>query len=205
MRQFLPTLGVAFLVGCTGLVAPRPPTYSEECVPSSDYYLKMASSLRDVTPLEDVPQDPQEAYAKALVYLEEHEVSISTKGDGDPTADFTTTLPGQIFLSAKFSALPIQYQAATLWHEIVHVNQWERMGKDVFIQHYAYSEGRWALEVPAYRQSLRLVRKFGMDPSAYESYKTGRFNALYDKYALGTMPRECAEEHTLAIWGLDDA
>jgi len=163
----------------------------------------MSLETQDMADVSEVPEDPQDAYDEASRRLERHNVVIRQKGEGDPTAMFTTTLPGKIFLSSWFDEMDIRLQAATLWHELVHVKQWERMGQDVFVQHYAFTEGRWALEVPAYRQDLRILRHFGVSTEILDDYADERFLDLYEGYGLGTMPKECAEKLSFEAWKLE--
>ena len=202
MKRLIPVFLLA-LAACDGLKPPRPPTYNESCVPSHDHYVVMANDQQDMMDVSSIPTDPQEAYDAGLAVLQEHGVEVVTKGDKDPTASFTTTLPGKIFLSANFDKQDIRIQAETLWHEYVHVLQWERMGEVDFVQYYAFTEGRWALEVPAYRQGFRVLRHVGVPEEKLDPYLQDRFLSLYEKYGLQVMPQECAEKLTFDIWNQD--
>lgn len=194
-------LGV--LTGCQdSLLPPRPPSYDKACVPSHDYYVRMAHDTQDMG-TDPIPADPREAIAKALLDLEDRGVVVSEKSKSDPTAEFSMALPGRVLLSHGFYMMDDRMQAATLWHELVHVRQWERLGERNFLRHYVMAEGRWALEVPAYRESLRVMRHFEMSEDGLKKAAKGQFDSLYEKYGIGTMPRECTEQMTFTIWDLD--
>lgn len=193
-----------FLCACVGYSVPRPPEYSEACEPTHDYYYRMAHSTQDMIPLHEIPKDPQEALDLAKQKIGERGIEILQKGEGDPTHMFTTTLPGQIYLAYGFDESDAWLQAATLWHELVHVNQWERMGEDSFVEHYAFPDGRLALETPAYRQTFMVLRHFGAQEEKLLPFQQKTFDALYEGYGLGIIPRECAEKMTFEVWGIDN-
>lgn len=203
--RHLPQFGLFLLLAaCVGFGVPTPPEYSDACVPTHDYFYRMAHDTQDMIPLSEIPKDPEEARKKVLAEIEKHGVEILQKGDKDPTAQYTTTLPGQIYLAAGFYESDEWLQVATLWHELVHIHQWERMGEQAFVEHYAFAEGRWALETPAYRQDFMVLRHFGADEDAVLAFQKKRLVALYEGYALGTMPRNCVEKYTFEIWGIDN-
>jgi len=153
-----------------------------------------------------VPSDPQEAYDAALVEIDRLGLKLvpkaevgSTKWDG-----FTTTFPDRILLDPKWEERTVESQAAILWHEIVHKKQWDDFGQDAMTFRYAVAEGRWGLEVEAYRESFRVLRNFGWSEDRLGSEYKSRVESLWEGYFLQPMP-DCMKAKTIEIWKKDAA
>jgi hypothetical protein len=198
----LATLGV---FGCPGVAGhvPRPPTY-ENCVPSDPFYHDLAASTDDLSEPEEIPSNPHEALILAEQEIADNGISIEPKAQGmEDWSKFTTTFPDTIFVSVEFPDMDESERAEILWHELVHVRQYDRIGTKSFLLMYALAEGRWALEVAAYRESDRVWRLFGASEEDVQVRAARRADSLYDRYELGLMPRECAVSRAVEVWALD--
>jgi|GEM_PF-2308410 len=203
-RYLLPLVTLAVL-GCPGLAGrvPRPPTY-EECVPSHSFYHDLAASTEDLSEPGEIPSDPHEALLLVEQELADLGISIEPKAQGmEDWSKFTTTFPDTIFVSVSFPDMEEAEKAEILWHERAHVQQYDRFGVEDFIVVYAFAEGRWALEVAAYRESDRVARLFGATEEQIQARAARRADNLYDEYELGLMPRECAVSRAVEVWALD--
>jgi hypothetical protein len=107
-----------------------------------------------------------------------------------------------ILLAPDWEERSVKSRAATMWHEIVHKRQWDDLGRDVMTVRYAVAEGRWSLEVEAYRETFRILRLFGATEEELEPLYKRRVDSLWDSYYLGSMP-DCMKARTIEIWKRD--
>lgn len=198
-------LALASLVSC-GFVSrvKAPPTYDEDCRPSDPFWLKVAGETTDLAPEGAIPSDPQEAYDKALAEVERLGLRLVSKREvGHRQWDgFSSTLPDTIFLAPDWDSKSVDDQARILWHELVHKRQWDRLGREAFLALYVTAEGRWALEVVAYRESFRVHRVFGVPNDQILSALPARADFLYQEYHLHSMP-VCTQELSVEVWAQD--
>lgn len=202
-----------FLVACPGFTydAPRPPTWDDECKMSEPYYMDLAMGTQFLAKEGVIPSDPEEALAAAKKYIADKDVDIEYKADGiEDWSKFNTTFPTVIYVTKDFDSYQIEIQAVILWHEVDHLREYEEMGPKVFFQHYAFAEGRWALEVQAYRDGFRVMRLLGMSESNIRARMTTQAESLFVGYELGQvnengpgMPKKCAVDVAIDIWTTD--
>lgn len=191
------------LTGCPTFTADvaRPPTYDDNCTPSDQFYWELAASTVDMAATGEIPTDPMEAYKLALQEVEERNVKIIPKAQGmEDWSKFNTTFPKKIYTSKEYNSYSDAGKAVVLWHEIVHLREYDRHGAAKFFTMYAFAEGRWALEVQAYRQSYRIRRLWGEDEESIRADMHPRIEEIYDAYDLSMMPRECAIQGAIGIW-----
>jgi len=182
---------------------PRPPSY-EDCVPTHRFYHDLAASTEDMSAPGEVSSDPDVALDRVLDDLESQGIALVPKASGiEDWSKFTTTFPDTIFLGRDFPTWSVAERAEILWHERVHVREYERLGVERFLVVYAFAEGRWALEVQAYRESFRVMRTFGISEDVVLGLMRPRAESLYDNYDLDQMPRECAVQGAIDVWMLD--
>jgi hypothetical protein len=118
------------------------------------------------SPLE-IPSDHQEAFEEAKRRIVKAGWGFKERsGITEHSRKFTMTLRKNIWLSDKFDGYHVAHKAAILWHEYIHVKQRQRWGHAKFLSRYATARGRWLIETPAYRMSLRV----------YEKLSDGEFN-----------------------------
>jgi len=109
---------------------------------------------------EEIPTEIPWAYRKA--YQRVLDAGWDFKNRSGTTAHgrkFTMTLRRTIWLASDWEEKHEGHKAAILWHELVHIAQRKAMGDAKFLAMYATVGGRWELEVPAYRMSLRVYEK----------------------------------------------
>lgn len=214
MRQrylHLLIVAVAFFFGGTACTfakknLPMPPVYDQACQPSDPVYLNWALETDDLAEPGEIPSDPQEALDKALRIVKEKGIKIVEKEvTGQDKLDrFTTTMPRTIYVKPGFFDQEIADQAATMWHELVHVRQWQRIGRAVMGARWTvYAEGRWSLETVAYRESFRIYKLFGRSDAWIRDFAPKRAESFYESYALSGMPKECMVKITSEIWTMD--
>lgn len=186
-------------VGC--FPPPGRPVYAPDtCVPSADDYAELARDTRDHPRLVEISADPAVALGQALDEVRRLDLELRRKPTTSTELDgFSTTLPGVIWLAADWDEKPLAEQSWLLWHEIVHAKQWRRLGLKRFLMLYAVPEGRWALEVAAYRFSFLLQLHHGEDPELVRDRVQEKARRLHGEYRLGDMPA-CASEGAAAIW-----
>jgi hypothetical protein len=193
------------LAGCPGPVVKvhAPPQYADG-VPDDLFYENLALRTQEMAPEGFIPSDPEEAYRLALQELESRGIKIVPKADGfEAWSKFNTTFPTTIYVSNTWDEKTNALKGATLWHELVHVREYDYHTPLQMALMYATSEGRWALEVQAYRESFRVRRIFGVPEEEIREAMRPRAEFLYEEYELGTMPREYAVEKAIEIWMLD--
>lgn len=204
------TLASAFLASGTGCASlkdlPLPPTYNDRCEPSSTIYLEWAMDTQDLAKAGEIPANPVHAVEKALRLIDESGWKIVEKASvGQDKLDrFTTTSAKHIFVKPGFFKQGSESQAKTLWHELVHIRQWQRLGRGKMGARWAiYAEGRWALETVAYRESFRVMSIFGASEQMLRTYAPKRANSFYEEYQLSGMNKKCMIELTTHVWTTD--
>ena len=205
MRRIAAVSLVLGLLGCPGFTegVPRPPTY-EECKPSDPFYWDMANATVDMAGPAEIPSDPIEAFKVAQEQIDDRKVKIIPKVDGfEDWSRFNTTFPDTIYTSKDYPNYSDAGKAAVLWHELVHVRQYDRHRAAKFFTMYAFAEGRWAIEVQAYRESYRVRRLWGDDEENIREAMRSRAEMLYKEYELWQMPEECAIQGAIDIWMQD--
>ena len=212
MNKLFP-LPLLLLAGCPGFTydAPRPPTWDDECKMSEPYYMDLARGTQFLAKEGEIPSDPHMALEKARMLISDWDVDIEYKADGiEDWSKFNTTFPTVIYVTKDFDSRSIEIQAVILWHEVDHLREYKEMGPAVFFQHYAFAEGRWALEVQAYRDGFRVMRLLGMSESSIRAKMTDQAESLFVGYELGQvnengpgMPKKCAVDVAIDIWTTD--
>jgi hypothetical protein len=207
MRKVLASLlvGSLFLVGgCRTLSSVKvhgPPQYDEQGVPSDPYYENVARRTSEMAEEGVIPTDPHEAHVAAMQLVEEAGVDIVPKAEGiEQWEKFTTTFPKTIFVAKNWDEMDEATQAVVLWHEIVHLREYEAHTPLLMGLMYATAEGRWAIEVQAYRESFRVRRLFGQSEEEIQARMLPTAEKLYEAYELGAMPREYALDKAVEIW-----
>ena len=191
--------------GCPGVTVHAPPRYADDGTPSDSYYEDLARATSEMAPDGVIPADPHEAYLLAMQEIEDNGIEIVPKADGhlEQWTKFTTTFPTKIFVAANWDEKSEDVQAEILWHEIVHVREYDKHTPLLMGLMYVTAEGRWALEVQAYRESFRVQRLFGVSEERIQARMEPRAEALYKSYELGTMPHDYAIGKAVEIWMLD--
>jgi hypothetical protein len=64
----------------------------------------------------------------------------------------------RLFLAGDWNQTPPMYQARTLVHEFVHIEQRKRLGRAKFQLAYARPGNAWAFECQAYREGIDFMR-----------------------------------------------
>lgn len=193
------------ITGCKslGVRVHAPPTYADG-VPSDTYYEKLAAETTDMSAEGQIPSDPHEAYLLAKQEIDDNGIEILPKAEGVEQWDrFTTTFPTKIFVAKGWDEYTEDRKAVILWHELVHVREYDRHTPLLMGLMYVTAEGRWALEVQAYRESFRVERLFGVPEDRIRENMQATAENLYEGYELGTMPREYAIGKAIEIWMLD--
>ena len=205
-RIFL-TLLISVAAACGPLRSVRvqaPPQYADG-VPSDLHYEKLAERTQEMALEGTIPDDPAEAYRVALALLEERGVQVVPKAtSGSEQWDaFTTAFPKTILVATDWNDLSETARATVLWHELVHLRQYEEHGELLMGLMYVTAEGRWSMEVQAYRESFRVKRVLGESEDLIREGMKRRAASLYNSYELGAMPREYAINKAVEIWMLD--
>jgi len=214
MKKLL-LLPLLLLTACPGFYeAPRPPTWDgDTCQPSEPYYLDLAKGTEYLARKGEIPDDPEMALELVKTAISEKGVEIVPKAEGlEAWEKFTTTFPDKIYVSKDFDSSGVPAQASILWHEMVHLREYEDLKPKKFFQHYLFAEGRWALEVQAYRETFRVKRLWGVDEDVIQAQMVRTAESLYEGYELGQvaengtgMPHQCAVDVAVQIWMLDAA
>ena len=210
MNKILASLTVIlmfFMTGCPhglpeGIAGP--PSY-ENGAPQDPHYEEMAMRTSEMAAEGEIPSDPHEAWLLAMQEIEDQGIRIVPKAEGIEKWDkFTTTFPSKVFVSKDWDDKDEATQAIILWHEIVHLREYDAHTPLVMgVIYLSVSEARWALEVQAYRESFRVMRLFGMEEEQIQKRMRPRAERLYVGYELSTMPKDYALDKAVEIWMLD--
>jgi len=210
MRTLLKSFAVGFVLfgtGCphgppAGLVGP--PVYDENGAPTDPFYEELAKRTSEMASEGEIPSDPHEAYLVAMQEIEDNGIKIVPKAEGiEQWEKFTTTFPTKIYVAKNWDEKSEAVQAQILWHEIVHVREYDTHTPLMMGFMYVVPEGRWALEIQAYRESYRVERLFGVPEEKIRAALEPRAEFLYESYELRAMPHDYAIKKAVEIWMLD--
>ena len=118
----------------------------------------------------------------------------------------TTTLAFTLYLGHGFDDKDPIEQAALLWHENVHANQWRDLGL-IFAARYLNAKWRWAYEIQGYRQQYRIYRAFELSDAKVSKMilrLPGHFQG--DLYKMGRLKTSQLNTETIKAMekGLDN-
>jgi hypothetical protein len=150
-----------------------------------------------------IPSDPKKALAMAEAELKKAGYKfVRRTSTFDHGRKFTMTLRKRIALSGKWDTYSTDKKAEILWHELVHVRQRKAWGHTKFLRRYATAEGRWMIEVPAYRESIRMKKLFAKKYTKknVEDYVEAKIDSMRDSYALKRLSKSHYERETRKIW-----
>lgn len=113
------------------------------------------------------------------------DLRITTKTSTSKTwSKMTTTFYKEIRLGTGFALQPEWAQAMIWAHEMVHGNQWRKMGRATFGTRYLDTRWRWIIEMQAYRMSIHIRERIGIPQAATVTYIQQKPNDLWDAYAF---------------------
>jgi hypothetical protein len=120
---------------------------------------------------------------------------------GSRFSKMTTTYYKEIRVGDGWAGYTPPKKASILKHEIVHAKQWRHYGRGTFGARYIFSARfRWAMEVQAYRESVRAYRTLGAKESWLRTYATKDVpDILWQNYMLGVLRKGDVYEHTAKI------
>lgn len=196
---------VLLVTGCPrgATEVPELPMYIEG-LPTTRYFENLAYETSEMAPEGAIPRDPEEALAEAQRLIKERHIRVLPKAEGhEGWGKFTTTFPRKIYVATYYEDLGPKFKASTMWHELVHVRQYDRHTPKYMGMLYLTAEGRWALEVQAYRETFRAMRLFGVPEKAIQEQMVPTAEMLYEYYELGSMPRDYAITKAVEIWMTD--
>lgn len=151
----------------------------------------------------DIPKDPQEAYDKAVELLKKAGYKLKHKrGITKNGMDFTTTLSRTIWLAGNWESRSLESKAKILWHELVHTRQRKAWGFTKFVWRYKSAEGRWRMEVPAYRESIRAMQAIGKGASdkKVRDWIERRMKNMRSSYKLTKLDKSQYNRETKKVW-----
>jgi len=151
---------------------------------------------------EKIPEDPDDSLALTKALLKKAGYKFCRrKGTFEHGRKFTMTLRRRIALSANWDKYSTAKQAEILWHELVHVRQRKSWGHAKFLRRYVTAEGRWLIEVPAYRESIRAKKALeDYDSGKVKKYIEFKVGSLWKNYKLGRLHKDQYEKETEEIW-----
>jgi len=94
----------------------------------------------------------------------------------------TTTFRWNIRAGQDYESLSTQRKALVLAHEFPHVEQWDTYR--LFGPRYLGARWGWAMEMQAYRQSIRAMKVLGFKADEVERYIRKMPNILWKSYWL---------------------
>lgn len=105
-----------------------------------------------------------------------------------------------IYVPRDWPARPIKERVALLGHEMVHVRQWATYGIGGFLARYARPSWRWALEVQAYAEGLRLRAIMRVPRRLREIAAKRTADRLWRRYALWPLSKKDARTRAMEVF-----
>ena len=166
--------------------------------------LQMARSERFLTHHWDIPKHPGRAYLKARFLIQEAGWGFKSQNTGTRFSRmFTVTMNHNIWLSESWEEYPVWKKAMILWHELVHIRQRQEWGHTRFLLRYMTPRGRWAIEVPAYRMSIRVCERLSQGEFNSTAYIHKKINSFRQNYRLQLINYPQYKTETLIIWNYE--
>ncbi len=163
-------------------------------------HVSMAGSEEDLPPAAVVPINHEASLREAKRVIGSYGYLIRRRrGISKHAQRFTMTLRHNVWLSTRWPEMSTGVQSQILWHEIVHIRQRARMGHSKFEMCYLTSRGRWLLEVPAYRMSIRASERMTNGLFDTEEYIHRTIYKFRSAYLLKTINRADFFYHTRDI------
>jgi hypothetical protein len=128
-------------------------------------------------------------------------LAVVNKPDlGTSLSRMSTTYYRELRLGTGYADKTDAWKAVTMAHEILHARQWRHWGPATFRTRYMFwTRWRWAIEVQAYRESVRCLVALGVRPSTLDEYIASRPGVLWSKYAIKTLHKGDVFEHTMRL------
>lgn len=128
-------------------------------------------------------------------------VGFESKPDaGTKLSRMSTTYYATIRLGTNFEGKDAKNQAITLGHELLHARQWRGFGRSKFRTRYMFwPRWRWAIEMQAYRESIRIMLALGYTRDDCERYAISRVSSMLSSYGLGSLRRDDVAEWTRRV------
>lgn len=163
--------------------------------------LRRASSDQFLIDFGDIPKDVDDAYemARGLI-LNSGWKFVRRSGATAHGRKFTMTLRRNIFLADGWDDRSTSSKAGILFHEYVHVLQRKAWGHTRFLGRYGNARGRWEIEVPAYRMSIRVYERFSGGKFNATKYVESKIRTMRKDYWLGSIDWKQYERETKKIW-----
>ena len=98
-------------------------------------------------------------------------------------ARLTTTFRRSIRVGVNYERYSTRRKAAVLAHEFVHVKQWSRY-RGFGLRYLLSARFGWAMEMQAYRESVRAKKILGYSERHIEAYVNERAGKLWSSYKL---------------------
>lgn len=147
------------------------------------------------------PRTPEQVIEYAQKRLANMGYTIKRKRGpkGWKSRRMTTTLRRTIWLGVGWDGKLARDKAATLMHELVHAEQWW-IHQGFLARYIASPRFRWAMEVQAYRESVRTYRAVGFTGPGLERYIQARANTIIRSYfMIGRRLRRDIRKNTAGI------
>jgi len=167
----------------------------------SEHEIALAEDSRSLIRAKDVPVLASESLREARrrigreAYVIRRRMGIFTHG-----RRFTVTLRGSVWLQKGFRDLSTFSQAMILWHELVHIYQRKMMGHFKFELRYLNPHTRWALEVPAYRMSIRCAERMSDGKFDSKAFIDAKLASFRSGYQMSAIPFSQFVRETSRIW-----
>lgn len=163
-----------------------------------------AVQLGDLVNFYDIPEDPVLAVKDALDRIGREGWRVRERPENTRHSKrWSFTAPNIVWVKKGFWKQSRHEQAVTLYHELVHVKQWKRRGPLDFLKKFAGARWRWATEVPAYRQSIRVWLRLTKGYFNVDSYVEGWLWKFRKSYSLSRINKKDFKKETKRIWELE--
>lgn len=160
-------------------------------------HIERANSEQFLTPVDKIPSNPSLAVADAKRRIRKAGWSIKTKPIG---SNWSTTFPKTLWLDDDFHKRTLEEQAMTLYHEYTHVKQWNKIGFFTMLKRLASTRGRWSVEMPAYRMTIRVAEKLYGGAWGKNNYVDNKLRSFYKSYRFFQIKWRNYEKHTRDVW-----
>ena len=157
---------------------------------SYDKVVKLLDGAK--TPAEVIDRCEREAKRLGLRVVKKNSTSLKW-------SKMTTTFYREIRLGTEYDRMP-EWAKAALWaHEMVHVYQWRDMGRAKFARRYMWAPTRWAIEMEAYRITIFMRQRFGVERVWNERYIGDLVHVFRSAYGMWRIQAKSLRKNTVEV------
>ncbi len=166
----------------------------------SEKHIRFAQLGKNMATSMPKSRSPKSILALGESYRKRYKLKVVYKRGTGKWGRTSTTMFRKLWLSKNFEDQHIADRAHEFMHELVHARQWRSVGRVRFAIRYLNAQWRWAYEVEARREAIRVMAHIGAKKRIILDYiERQARGGLKKGYSLGRLDQKQVETETRRI------